>query len=222
MANRLLTAVLLGKKRGYRKPGLKLEKLGTDYGGWIVPVDRINANTVCYSGGVGEDISFDLALIERFHCNVFAFDPTPRAVSFVENNAPSENFRFFPWGLWDEETTLKFFEPADLEHVSHSVVNLQGTETFFEATCKPVSKIAREFGHESVDLVKLNIEGAEFAVLDDIVRHKLVPDIMCVQFDQPCSGFRISRAVKELHASGLEIAAIDGWNFTLVRNTQTK
>ena len=37
-----------------------------------------------HSGGVGEDASFDLGIIERFGCSVFAFDPTPRAIAFAE------------------------------------------------------------------------------------------------------------------------------------------
>ena len=32
---------------------LKLERLGTDYGGWTVPVDLLNENSICYCVGVG-------------------------------------------------------------------------------------------------------------------------------------------------------------------------
>lgn len=220
VANRLFTPALLGKRSGFRKPGIKLEKLGTEYGGWVVPVDRINADTVCYCGGVGEDISFDLALIERFGCDVFAFDPTPRAITFVEKIAPPAKFQFHPWGLWDEETNLKFFEPADPAHVSHSVVNLQGTDRYFEAACKPISRIAEELGHTKIGLIKIDIEGAEFAVLRDIIGHSIIPDVMCVEFDQPCSPFRVHRAVLDLKESGLELVAIDHWNYTFVKAGQ--
>ncbi len=216
VANRLFTPAMLGRGPAFRKSGMKLEKLGTEYGGWVVPVDRINADTVCYCGGVGEDISFDLALIERFGCTVHAFDPTPRAITFVEKTAPPAKFQFYPWGLWDEETTLKFFEPADPSHVSHSVVNLQGTDRYFEAPCKPVSGIAEEFGHAKIGLIKIDIEGAEFAVIGDLIRHGIMPDVLCIEFDQPCSPLRISRAVRELVAFGLELVAIDGWNYTFV------
>ena len=40
-----------------------MERLGTKYGGWFVPVDmRLNESSIVYSGGVGEDMSFDLSL----------------------------------------------------------------------------------------------------------------------------------------------------------------
>lgn len=49
----------------------KLLRLGTTYGGWIIPVDAgLTADSVCYCAGAGEDISFDCALVEWFHCQV--------------------------------------------------------------------------------------------------------------------------------------------------------
>jgi hypothetical protein len=42
---------------------LRLERLGSDYGGWYVPIDRLAPHSICYLAGVGEDITFDLALI---------------------------------------------------------------------------------------------------------------------------------------------------------------
>ena len=38
-------------------------KLGTNYGGWIIPKNNeLNDKSIIYSIGVGEDISFDLLL----------------------------------------------------------------------------------------------------------------------------------------------------------------
>jgi len=39
---------------------------------------RSAATAVVYSLGIGEDISFDLALIEKYGARVHAFDPTPK------------------------------------------------------------------------------------------------------------------------------------------------
>ena len=40
-------------------------KLGTNYGGWYIPKDiKLDKESIIYSGGVGEDISFDLVLSE--------------------------------------------------------------------------------------------------------------------------------------------------------------
>ena len=44
-----------------------MNKLGTSYGGWIIPNNiKLDENSVVYSGGVGEDIS----LIFYFNQNI--------------------------------------------------------------------------------------------------------------------------------------------------------
>ncbi len=56
-----------------------MEKLGTKYGGWYVPTDmKLNENSIIYSGGVGEDMSFDLLLLSKYNCNIFLIDPTTK------------------------------------------------------------------------------------------------------------------------------------------------
>lgn len=115
-----------------------LVRIGSEYGGWWIPKDLAAPGTVAYCAGAGEDITFDLALVER-GCQVTTFDPTPRAIAHVEANAPSGNdFRFVPVGWWNEDTILRFYAPRIPQHVSHSAVNLQGTTDFFTAPVKPV------------------------------------------------------------------------------------
>ena len=59
-------------------------EMGTrGYGFWSVPEILLGPESVCYLVGTGEDISFDLALIDRFGCTVHAFDPVPSAQEFV-------------------------------------------------------------------------------------------------------------------------------------------
>ena len=45
-----------------------IDRLGTKYGGWILPKDiELNEDSVVYSAGVGEDISFDMLLYQNLH-----------------------------------------------------------------------------------------------------------------------------------------------------------
>ena len=49
-----------------------MERLGTNYGGWYVPKNmELNENSIIYSGGVGEDISFDIKIQEKYKCNIY-------------------------------------------------------------------------------------------------------------------------------------------------------
>ena len=197
---------------------LGLEKIGSGYGGWIVPTRWLTADWICYCGGVGEDITFDLGVIERFGCTVFAFDPTPRAVAFVAATAADEpRFVFRPVGLWSEDTTLRFFAPRDASHVSHSAVNLQRTDTFFEAEVRSIPTLMGEFSHDRIDLLKLDIEGAEHRVIRSLLEAGIRPIVICLEIDQPVRPWTFWRTVRRIRRTGYTLVAVDHWNLTFAR-----
>ena len=90
------------------------ETLGTVYGGHSVLTSVVDKAPVLYSFGVGEDISFDLAMMQRFDAQVFACDPTPRAVNFIEGQELSSSFQFKAVAVSDKNETLEFHPPANL------------------------------------------------------------------------------------------------------------
>ncbi len=197
---------------------LGLTKIGSGYGGWIVPTALIDDSWTCFCGGVGEDITFDLGLIERFGCRVFAFDPTPRAITHVAAVAAGEpRFRFVPVGLWSEDTTLRFFAPRNPSHVSHSVVNLQRTRDYFEAPVRTLPGLMRELGTGRIDLLKLDIEGAEHEVIRTVLEAGLRPTVVCMEIDQPVRPLPFWRTVRRVRRAGYELVAVDGWNLTFLR-----
>jgi FkbM family methyltransferase len=196
---------------------VRMEKLGSSLGGWWIPVDELRSDWICYLAGVGEDITFDLALIDRFGCEVFAFDPTPRAVAHVEQHARHQpKFRFLPYGLWSEEAQLKFYAPKDPNHVSHSVVNLQGTDEFFLANVKPIAKAMEELGHDRIDLLKLDIEGAECPVLRTMAERDIAPRVICAEFDPPKLLGDALGAIRWL-SRRYRVVHVDGKNATFMR-----
>ena len=226
----------------------KLLRLGTMYGGWIIPVDAgLTAESMCYCVGAGEDISFDCALVERFHCQVRVIDPTPRAIQhfnslekavksgerFSVNNSTedyyhvtAENFerlRFVPVGLADRDTELKFYFPNNPAWVSCSTVNLQKTEEYFTAQCFRLSSLMQRLGDTSIDLLKIDIEGAEYAVISDMVTTELLPRLLLLEFDEahtPRDGEanrRIKHHIEILQRAGMRCIAVDGCNASFIR-----
>ena len=197
--------------------GLPLSKIGSEACGWIVPTDLITEESVCYCVGAGEDITFDLALIERYGCSVYGFDPTPRAklhVGYVAKNNP--RYHFFGVGLWSADVPMKFYAPRDPTHVSHSVVNLQHTTDFFVADCKRLSSIMRDLGHDHVDLLKLDVEGAEYTILESILADELRIGVICVEFDQPAPLRRTWKIIGALSRSGYHPVFAERWNWTFI------
>lgn len=203
-----------------------LKEIGTTYGGWIVPVNLLNAKSICYCVGCGEDISFDLGLVDEFGCNVFAFDPTPRSIEHVKKVAGKNSmYHFYEVGLWDKEETLNFYAPKDPEHVSHSLVNLQKTEDCISVKVKRLAQIMEEIGHNKIDLIKMDIEGAEYKVIETIIKDNINIKVLCVEYDECYNPLdsrykeRIQKSVLSLLESGYYLVCAQGnGNYTFVKN----
>lgn len=192
-----------------------LVRLGSSYGGWWIPRSLLDENSVCYLAGVGEDVTFDLALIDEVGCDVWAMDPTPRAITFAAK-VTNPKFHMLPLGVWSEDAELRFFEPLNPAHVSHSAVNAQGTDGYFVASCRSVRTFMRDLGHHHVDLLKLDIEGAEVAVLEDLRRNGPLPKVLCVEFDAPEPLRATLARVRQLNDAGYKTVKIEGLNATFV------
>lgn len=198
--------------------GLRLIRLGSTYGGWVVP-DILNSSSICYSAGVGEDTTFDLSVIGRFGCPVYAFDPTPKAIEYASTIANQQGlFHFEPWGLWSRDERCKFFAPTNPSHISHSITNLHGTHKYFEAQCFSLESMMTKLNHERLDLLKMDIEGAEYEVLATLVRSAIRPRIICVEFDQPTPLSAIVRAAHSLGREGYKVIAFERWNITFLHS----
>ena len=105
--------------------------------GWTIPKDALTNRSVCYCVGCGEDISFDLELVQKYSCTVFAFDPTPRAIAYVHQHASHlPNYRFSEVAIWSDQGMVRFFVPGDQLGVSHSIANLDGTSEYIEVPSK--------------------------------------------------------------------------------------
>ena len=140
---------------------------------------------VAYCFGAGEDITFDMELWNR-GLFVRTADPTPRAISHVQCTAPNdERFKFLPTALWSTNTSLRLFEPADPTHVSFSALNIQNTLGFFDADAMSLDSFLDHFGDRSVDIVKMDIEGAELPVLLSWTAEMILPQVLAVEFDKP-------------------------------------
>ncbi|MGH9955529.1 MAG: FkbM family methyltransferase [Pyrinomonadaceae bacterium] len=203
-----------------------LQWIGSDHGGWVVSKDLLNEDSVCYCVGCGEDITFDLGLIDEFDCHVYGFDPTPRAIKHVREHAKEYGkYHFSEVGLWDKEDTIKFFGPRNYKHVSHSALNLQQTEQFFEARVDRLVNIMRRNKHTKLDLLKLDIEGAEYKVAASIIEDGVDVRILCIEYDEYFNSLdqnykiRIKNSVNSIMEFGYSLVCAQGsGNYTFIKN----
>ena len=77
----------------------------------------------------------------------------------------------------------------------------------------------RELGHERIDLLKLDIEGAEHEVVRSMLEHGIRPTVVCMEIDQPVKPLAFLRTVRRVRGAGYALVAVDSWNLTFIRRT---
>ena len=207
-----------GRLAGVTRPRRRdLVRLGSSYGGWWVPTAALRRGTIAYCAGAGEDITFDLELLRR-GCCVRTIDPTPRAIEHVASLGIRNNaFKFAPVAVWSRAETLRLYAPRDPSHVSHSVLNLQQTDGYIDVPAEDLVDLMSRFGDRRIDLLKLDIEGAEYEVLGTLTRLAPLPQVICVEFDQPQPIRRARSALRDLRELGYRPLLAEGFNVVLER-----
>ena len=87
-----------------------------------------------------------------------------------------------------------------------------------------LSELMKELGHAKLDLLKIDIEGAEYEVIRSILEDKLDIKILCVEFDEVYHPIdseyekRITDSARSLIEYGFDMVAISSWgNYTFVK-----
>jgi FkbM family methyltransferase len=213
MKLRRIARTLVGKDF-FAKPDREYskERLGSEYGGWDVMVDRISSDAIVYSVGVGQDISFDLEMINRFGVTIHAFDPTPKSIDWVHQQNLSQPFILHEYGLADFDGSVSFNPPENSQHVSHTLLSRPSTQTkAITVPVKCLDTIMRDLGHDRIDLLKMDIEGAEYQVVDSLAKSKIRPEQVLIEFHHrfPNVGCRKTKeAIRTLKNLGYSLFAV--------------
>jgi hypothetical protein len=179
----------------------ELRRFGSEYGGWHICLCKkhLSIESIVVSGGVGEDISFDVELL-RFaeKVSIKLVDPTPKAISHYEsykstsdNLDPtpySTNGRQEPAGYFSTASTRSrislirkaisvdtkgvfLFPPKNSQHSSYSSTSIGDSDNKVEFQSSSLFEIFGDINKENgsklanLIILKLDIEGSEFAVL---------------------------------------------------------
>ncbi len=145
---------------------------------------KLNQDSIIYSCGLLNDVSFDLDVSNKHQCQVFMFDPTPLTREFMKKHQNNSLLRYFPIGVWTENVTLNFFQPTMGGSASIFENNTTNTTTF-PAICKSVETIMHENKHDHIDVLKMDIEGAALPILEQLFDKKIYPKQIVAEFERP-------------------------------------
>jgi hypothetical protein len=137
-------------------------RIGTPFDGgkWICTPQALPSRPIVYSFGIGDNISFDMDMAGLFGSDVFMFDPSPSVV---------KSFERFTSGRQCGRGHL-YFQPVGLGPVSSAgpeqwKLVIEGKA----CTVQSFGEIAGGHHHARVDILKMDIEGGEFAALKNIL-----------------------------------------------------
>ena len=201
---------------------LTTERHGSEGGDWVVASDHLSSDSIVYSVGVGSDVSFDLSLIRRYGLQVHAFDPTPRSVAWVETQNLPKAFIFHPVGLAAHDGTAAFSPPPKREWVSFAMTGSRA-DGAVEAPVRRLKTLMKQLSHDRIDLLKMDIEGAEYRVIQDLIDADLPVKQLLVEFHHRLPGIDVQetrQAVRNLLSTGYRIFAISprGEEYSFIRS----
>ena len=177
-------------------------------GSWAFCPDALPpSGAVVYSLGVGSDTNLDSLLIQDHGATVFAFDPT--AAEWVAQAGLPPAFRFAPVAVGDVDGMVRFYPRVDRR-------GRRSTEMFttvrdpragdgFELPMRRLDALMAELGHDGIDLLKMDVEGSEYGILEQVLDRRIPVGQLLVEFHHRFPGIgpaATRRAVERLKRAG--------------------
>lgn len=203
--------------------GRNLFSFGDDYNGYTFDKSNLDNSSIVYSFGIGEDLTFSEMIIQECGCKVHAFDPTPKSIKYVQNHKlyNEDKFNFYPIGLADYDGITEFHLPVNDEYVSGSMEKWDGVrDDSIEVEVRKLQTIMDDLGHKKIDLLKMDIEGAEFDVFDDIIKSGIVVKQICVEIHERFfeNGYALlKQMIKNLKKAGYTLIARNNDDLTFLK-----
>jgi FkbM family methyltransferase len=147
-------------------------------------------------------MSFEQELAKAISRPVLVFDPSPTGVATVEKS-DMHNLRFFSIGLAANTGVVEFSLPKDPGEGSYSVARDGIDKISFE--CWSLATIMTKNSDSHIDLLKMDIEGFEYDIVDAFLDSGLPVRQLCVEFHPWLRPGRTWKTIRRLHHAGYRI-----------------
>ncbi|MBN1415295.1 MAG: FkbM family methyltransferase [Bacteroidales bacterium] len=164
----------LTKQNKARKMGIL--KVSPNY----IFFENFTENSVIIDVGCGYNAELSQYLINKYKLTAYAVDPTekhaPALKDLVDRYSP--HFIHLPYAVVSKNDEIDFFETLD--HESGSLLNdhcniVKDRIRKYTVQGKNISTLIQGIGTDKVELLKLDLEGAEYELIDHLTAEELAP-----------------------------------------------
>lgn len=186
-------------------------------------LDRFSADSTIVDVGCGSEAEFCIHMDRAYSAKTYGVDPTRKhaeALARIESSTKGR-FKHIPKAVASSAQNLTFFESVENESGSirqdHRNVE-NDTVRSYEVESLTLTSLREEIGRESVDFLKLDLEGAEYDLLPSVKKEDLLPfQQVFIEFHHHCldaySKEDSFKLVERLSSFGLQFVTMDDHNY---------
>jgi len=105
----------------------------------------------------------------------------------LDSSKLPERFHFYPWAVTATDGSLKFYprlkKDGSKSDVMFTMIPEEETkDDVIEVPAYSLTSIIEKLGHDRIDLLKMDIEGAEYEVLEGLLQSPVLPTQLLVEF----------------------------------------
>jgi len=207
-------------------------RLGTRYGGWWIDGRALTPTPVLIDCGLGRDISFPEAFLTRFGGRVIGIDPSPASVEHCRRRCPA-GMEIWDKAFWTRAgETLTFHLPRvetqlplGADGISGSLVDSHayvGGGERLSVTTTALGEVLARASRQECDVLKLDIEGAEYDVLADLCTRGEIARVrqLLVEFHHRAThhtSAETEATVARVERAGFRLMHVEGRNYIFRR-----
>lgn len=184
--------------------------------------DNFNKLSVIIDVGCGHEAEFSRHLIEKHNLLAFGVDPTLKHAPFLKilEETTKGKFHHLALAVTQKDGIIKFHESEQNESGSilSEHINIQNDDiTTYNVESVNLRELVRRIGTTPIDLIKLDLEGAEYELLNEINDEdiNLFKQIF-IEFHHHCTNHTIQETillVRNICSKGFKVFTLDQHNY---------